>query len=156
MYEADPHTALFHTTERCFQALAGWQWRERRLNEAGYVIRTASANTQAESARATLRNAAKKITEREGKDILSAYGVPVARDVVVQNADDAVRAAKDVGFPIVLKVESPDIAHKTEAGVVRLNIGNEDEVSRGIRRCRAGCGESGAQTGDPRRSRPNR
>jgi len=128
LYEADPHTALFHTTERCFQALAGWQWRELRLREDGYVKRSASVSVHAESAHAVLRNAAVKVTEREGKDILSAYDVPVALDVVVQSGDDAVRAAKDVGFPVVLKIESPDIPHKTEAGVVRLNVGNEEEV----------------------------
>jgi acyl-CoA synthetase (NDP forming) len=128
LYEADPHTALFHTTERCFQALAGWQWRERRRKDEAYAPRAAQAGTQGEAVRAILAGAASKITEREGKDILAAYGVPVARDIVVQQADDAVRAANAVGFPVVLKVESPDIAHKTEAGVVRLNLRDDGEV----------------------------
>jgi acetate---CoA ligase (ADP-forming) len=128
LYETDPHTALFHTTERCFQALAGWQWRDRRRNENIYAERHAANGSPAATARAVLGKAAFKITEREGKDILSAYGVPVARDIVVQNAKDAVRAANEVGYPVVLKIESPDIAHKTEAGVVRLNLRNDGEV----------------------------
>jgi acetate---CoA ligase (ADP-forming) len=128
LYEADPHTALFHTTERCFQALAGWQWREQRRKDEAYAPRTAMPGAQAEAVRAILAGAASKITEREGKDILAAYGVLVARDIVVQNADDAVRAANAMGFPVVLKVESPDIAHKTEAGVVRLNLRSDSEV----------------------------
>ena len=62
------------------------------------------------------------LTEREAKEILAAYGVPVVTDQVVQTSAQAVSAAERVGFPVVLKVESPDIPHKTEAGVVRLKI----------------------------------
>jgi acetate---CoA ligase (ADP-forming) len=47
---------------------------------------------------------------------------------VAQNEDEAVNAAGSLGYPAVLKVESPDLPHKTEAGVVRLNLRNADEV----------------------------
>jgi succinyl-CoA synthetase beta subunit len=48
----------------------------------------------------------------------------------VKNADEAARAAVEIGFPLVMKIESPDIAHKTEAGGVRLNVMSRDEARR--------------------------
>ena len=60
--------------------------------------------------------------------MLALYGVPVVGERVAQNEDEAVNAAGSLGYPVVLKVESPDLPHKTEAGVVRLNLRNADEV----------------------------
>ena len=128
LYEADPHTALFHTTSRCFQALAGWQWREGRRREGAFQRRESRDSEAAMATRKILERAGQKITEREAKDVLAAYSVPVARDAVVQTAAEAVRAAEKIGFPVVLKVESPDIPHKTEAGVVRLALNSGDAV----------------------------
>ncbi|HEY0106198.1 MAG TPA: acetate--CoA ligase family protein [Rhizomicrobium sp.] len=132
-YESDPHAALFHTTDRCFQALAGWLWRERRLRQGNYRRRDGAAHAAAKTARAILAKAGAKLSEREGKALLETYGVPVARDIVVRSEADAVAAAKDLGFPVVLKVESPDIPHKTEAGVVRLGISDADAVRSAYR-----------------------
>ena len=68
------------------------------------------------------------MTEREAKEALALYGVPVVGERVAQGADDAVKAAEAIGYPVVLKVESPDLPHKTEAGVVRLNLRDAHEV----------------------------
>jgi acyl-CoA synthetase (NDP forming) len=54
--------------------------------------------------------------------------VPVVRDVLAQSVEEAAAAAGQCGYPVVLKVESPDIPHKTEAGVIRLNLRSEAEV----------------------------
>ena len=54
--------------------------------------------------------------------------MPVVGELVAQSVDEAVNAAGSLGYPVVLKVESPDLPHKTEAGVVRLNLRNADEV----------------------------
>ena len=69
------------------------------------------------------------LTEREAKAVLAAYGVPVVQEQLVQSAADAARAAQQLGFPVVLKVESPDLPHKTEAGVIRLHLKTADEVT---------------------------
>jgi acetate---CoA ligase (ADP-forming) len=62
------------------------------------------------------------ISEPEGHDILSAYGLPVPPYRLCKTADEAVRAAQEIGYPVVLKIVSPDILHKTEFGGVRVNI----------------------------------
>lgn len=62
------------------------------------------------------------LTEREAKRLLGEAGLPVTREVLAASADEAVRIAEDIGFPVVLKIDSPDIPHKTEAGGLRLGL----------------------------------
>jgi acetyl-CoA synthetase len=75
--------------------------------------------------------AASTLTEREAKAVLALYGVPVVGEQLVGTAGDAVAAAEALGYPVVLKVESPDLPHKTEAGVIRLNLGTAEAVRAG-------------------------
>jgi succinyl-CoA synthetase beta subunit len=80
-------------------------------------------------ARELLAAAGPALTEREAKQILAVYGVPVVADTVVQTATQAMHAAASCGYPVVLKLESADIPHKTEAGVVRLGLGDSAAVA---------------------------
>ncbi len=68
-------------------------------------------------------------TEARSKQMLQAYGIPTTREELVTNPEDAVAAAKRIGFPVVLKGMSPQILHKTDAGLVRLNLQSPKEVS---------------------------
>ena len=68
------------------------------------------------------------LSEEEGKMILSAYGVPVPPEFLVTTPRDAVAAAEKIGYPVVMKIMSPDIQHKTDVGGVIVNIRNEGEV----------------------------
>jgi acetyl-CoA synthetase len=72
--------------------------------------------------------AAATLTEREAKAVLRLYGIPVVAEHLTQSADAAVSAAESVGWPVVLKVESPDLPHKTEAGVIRLGVRSAAEL----------------------------
>jgi acyl-CoA synthetase (NDP forming) len=62
------------------------------------------------------------LTEAEAKVVLARYGVPRPPEALVRSADDAVAAAARIGGPVALKVQSPDITHKTEAGAVALGL----------------------------------
>ncbi|WP_117190087.1 acetate--CoA ligase family protein [Rhizobium terrae] len=68
------------------------------------------------------------LTEREAKALLAAEGLPVPKEALVTTADAAAETATWLGFPVVMKIESPDILHKTEAGGVKLGIGSEAEA----------------------------
>ena len=68
------------------------------------------------------------LTEREAKDFLSAHGIATTRELLVADSASAVRAAQTLGWPVVMKIESPDIAHKTEVGGVQLGIRDEAGV----------------------------
>ncbi len=63
--------------------------------------------------------------------MLAYYGVSVVGERLAGSADEAVSAASALGFPVAIKVESPDLPHKTEAGVIRLNLRDADEVRAG-------------------------
>ena len=62
------------------------------------------------------------LDEYQAKRLLMAYGIPATREELAQSFDQAKRSAHTLGYPVVLKACSPDIAHKTEAGLVHLNI----------------------------------
>jgi acetyltransferase len=68
------------------------------------------------------------LNESQAKRILSAYGIAVSQPLAAQSAEEAVALAKQLGFPVVLKVVSPQITHKTDVGGVELNLASETEV----------------------------
>ncbi|MBN1615593.1 MAG: acetate--CoA ligase family protein [Deltaproteobacteria bacterium] len=70
------------------------------------------------------------LTEAEAKRLLDRYGVPVVRETVAEGAEDAVIKARAMGFPAVLKGLGVQLSHKTERGLVRLNLLSESEVRR--------------------------
>ncbi len=68
------------------------------------------------------------LSDIEGKAILSAYGIPVNRTVSASSAEVAAEAAEDIGFPVVVKIHSYDISHKSDVDGVRLNLKTSQEV----------------------------
>ncbi|MEU1803637.1 acetate--CoA ligase family protein [Streptomyces sp. NPDC019937] len=68
------------------------------------------------------------LTAPEGKRITDAYGIPTPAEGLAECADDAVALADRIGFPVVLKIVSPDISHKTDAGGVRVGLTSAAEV----------------------------
>ena len=68
------------------------------------------------------------LTEVESKQILEEAGIPTARAQLAAGRDQAIAAAKQLGFPVVLKVVSPEISHKSDVGGVKLNLLSEEEV----------------------------
>lgn len=131
--ESDPHLRCFQSIDRCFATLAAWHRRDDRLT-AGQTQgprrreRVSDSGAADTAARFIAASAHATITEREAKQALAVYGVPVIEEQLVQSADEAVRAAQRLGFPVALKVESPDLPHKTEAGVIRLYVNTAGEV----------------------------
>lgn len=68
------------------------------------------------------------LAETESKDILEQWGIPVVPCKVATSREEALRLAHSIGFPVVLKILSPDIIHKTEAGGVKLNLTTDEGV----------------------------
>jgi acyl-CoA synthetase (NDP forming) len=71
----------------------------------------------------------KILTEVESKQLLEEAGIPTARARLAVSRDAAVEAARDIGFPVVLKVVSPQITHKTDVGGVKLDLKSPEEVA---------------------------
>ncbi|MGY3486590.1 acyl-CoA synthetase (NDP forming) [Bradyrhizobium sp. USDA 4011] len=75
-------------------------------------------------------NGAAALDEVASKQLLKAYGIPISKEDVAQTAAEAVKIAKAIGFPVVAKVVSPDILHKSDIGGVVLNLANAAEVKK--------------------------
>ncbi len=69
------------------------------------------------------------LSEAEAKRFLHEHGVRIAREALADSAEAAVQAAQAIGYPVVLKIDSPDIAHKSDAGGVALSLRSTDEVA---------------------------
>jgi len=70
------------------------------------------------------------LTEFESKRILKGAGVPVVETKLARNQKEAVSLSQKIGFPVVLKIVSPDVVHKTDAGGVKIDLGNVTEVRK--------------------------
>jgi acyl-CoA synthetase (NDP forming) len=127
--ELNPHVAQFRSMSRCFAAIRKWHgYYERQAGGPRHWQRTSDASVVAQASALLERASGPTLAEREAKAVLSAYGVPTVQERLVKSEDEAVVAAEAAGYPVVLKVESPDLPHKTEAGVVRLNLRDAQAV----------------------------
>jgi len=70
----------------------------------------------------------RNLTEAEAYELLSKYGIPVPKYSVASSEEEAVKIAKRLGFPLVIKIVSPDIMHKTDIGGIKMNIINPSQV----------------------------
>jgi acetyltransferase len=102
-------------------------WRDQRA-AGGKALVPALNAAQKESLQRLVKIGRATLSESESKQAIAAWGVAAPREILAQSATAAVEAAKTIGYPVVMKIDSHDIPHKTEAGVVRLGVKNADEV----------------------------
>ena len=128
----------FHTPENAVEAfsyLCAHQRNQAQLLEVPAALAGAPGQAPAdpdaadEIRRRALAEGRTLLTEHEAKALLAAFGLPVPASVIAQNRDEAVAAARAIGFPAVIKIHSPDITHKTDVGGVRLNLQNAEMVA---------------------------
>lgn len=90
-----------------------------------------------EGARLLIENALsehrKILSEMESKAVLAAFRIPIARSVVARSPNEALLLAEELGMPVAMKINSPDITHKSDAGGIRLNLGNAQAVRAAYR-----------------------
>ena len=82
---------------------------------------------------AALKENRHTLSEYESKLILQDYAIPVTREILVNNEEDLINAAEKIGFPLVMKACSREIAHKTEKGLIRVDIRNNDEALKAFK-----------------------
>jgi acyl-CoA synthetase (NDP forming) len=118
---------LFRSFRNCFTALARADaWRRGRADvrprASKPVALPAAARTAIDGADGGVLDADRT------RALLDAFKVPLVREATVQSAANAVAAATDMGFPVVMKLASPDFPHKSDAGLVRLDVDGSDAV----------------------------
>ncbi len=99
---------------------------QRHKSGRARTERPAYLDFQTTSAR--LGACGRKLTEREAKQLLAGYGFPVAREMLASTPEEAVSHAREIGGKVALKIDSPDVAHKTEAGAIRLGVQGAEAV----------------------------
>jgi acetyltransferase len=117
-------------TDETFKAIKCWFWQARFQAAASERAET-PAGPPAQDVTKLRADLAKKhgaLTEPEAKQILAVYGIPITNEVATTSAAEAAAAASRIGFPVALKIVSPEITHKTEAKGIQLNLTTEAAV----------------------------
>jgi acetyltransferase len=123
------------TAARAFETMWQYSYNLRGLYETPSVAGDpANINERRERARALIGRAISGnrtlLTEIESKEILGVYGIPVVQTRLATNEEEAIRTAEEIGYPVVLKIHSETITHKTEVDGVKLNLAGAEEVRR--------------------------
>ena len=83
------------------------------------------------------------LTEYESKQVLASYDLPVTREKLVSSLEDLLKAAEQIGYPLVIKGSSAEISHKTETGLIRVDVRNDEESTLAFREISAAMNGAG-------------
>ena len=125
-----PNVAVMQGMDRAVEAIKSLIDYARLAKEVPDILSgsTAAARKVLEKTLKDAKGAA--LDEVASKALLKAYGIPISKEAIAQTAAEAVKIARKIGFPVVAKVVSPDILHKSDMGGVVLNLGNAGEVKK--------------------------
>jgi acetyltransferase len=133
----DAGLPVFDTPEdavRGFLQLMRYQQNQQLLMQVPPACTLAPPDRAAARVRvnALLAQGAEQVGEADAKAILAAYGIPVVATETACDADAALAAARRIGYPVALKIQSPDIAHKSDVGGVALDIADESALAHAV------------------------
>lgn len=122
----------FPTPERAVRALAAL--RQRTIGKNMPKKRRRGAGTRVQSAHKILCGASGLLPEQNLQELLTLYGIPLPPSGIVQTWEEGIREAQRIGFPVVAKIASPDIIHKTDAGGIAIHLQTEEDVRQAVGR----------------------
>jgi len=122
---------VFRTFHNCVQAVkAYFDWHEHHARHRSPFAKPVMRRSPAAAEVDGLLRPGSTLAEHEAKAVLEAYDIGVSDDRLCTSAAEAGRAASSLGFPVVMKLASPDIAHKSDLGLVRVGVSSPAEVKR--------------------------
>jgi acetate---CoA ligase (ADP-forming) len=126
-----PHIAVMQGLDRAVGAIKSLIDYAGLRKEVPDIVSSSKASARAMLEK-TLRsaNGAAALDEVASKKLLKAYGIPISKEEIAQSAAEAVKIARKIGFPVVAKVVSADILHKSDIGGVVLNLNSAAEVKK--------------------------
>jgi acyl-CoA synthetase (NDP forming) len=125
-----PHIAVMQGLDRAVGAIKSLIDYASLRKDVPEVASSSSASARASLERALKNAKGAALDEVASKALLKAYGIPVSKEEIALDAASAVKIARKIGFPVVAKVVSADILHKSDIGGVVLNINNAAEVKQ--------------------------
>jgi 4-hydroxybutyrate---CoA ligase (ADP-forming) len=127
---ADGNIPYYNYAEEAIRSLKAMlrfaEWL--KLPEGSITKFNVDKNQVEELLRRVIDEGRSMLLQEEGMKVLKAYGIPIPLDKIAKTEDEAVIIAKDLGFPVAMKISSPQILHKSDAGGVRVNIKTEEEA----------------------------
>ncbi|MCY4653538.1 MAG: acetate--CoA ligase family protein, partial [Dehalococcoidia bacterium] len=124
----DARVPVFHSPQNLASAMRQlhdyYDWRDSRV-ETGFAALTEMSPEQRATLAGLRSSDRTALTEHEAKWVLDKWGIPTTEERRASDADEAAEAAREIGYPVVLKIESPDILHKTEIGALAAGLADE-------------------------------
>lgn len=121
----------YTSLQGCVQALSHmWQYQRFQIARQQCRAPERSGENIPSGVTELLAQPGASLCEFDAKRLLSLYEIEIPQEALAQSAEEAVRQAQLLGYPVALKLQSPDIAHKTEAGAVRLSLHTDEQVSQ--------------------------
>src|SRR3990172_1623486 len=122
-----PHYTYAETAIRSLNAML--RFTEWSKTPEGTIRKFAANKKRVEKVFAQVKAEGRKnLLEEEGQEVLRAYGFPVPKSILATKDREAIQAAKKIGFPVVMKIASPQIIHKSDAGGVKVGLKNPQEA----------------------------
>ena len=136
---AENHVACFDTPEKAVQAfsyLANYYLNQQLLLQVPEPL-SPQPKPDIKAARVIIDTALKEnrseLTSIESKAILNAFAIPVMKAVIACTQEEAIESARKMGFPVAMKIFSPNITHKSDVSGVLLNLSSEESVANGFK-----------------------
>lgn len=141
-----PHVPILQEANKALRAIASVAQRDEleRLAASPASARAATAaENAADEVRALVASGAAALDEVQSKALLRAYGIATPKEIVAHSAAEAVTAAQQIGYPVVLKAVSAKLPHKSDAGAVALHLADQNQVRTAYQRIAANARRAG-------------
>jgi len=125
-----PHLAVMQGMDRAVTAIKSLLDYAKLDKEVPDIVASSRPAARAVLEKALKAASGAALDEVASKKLLKTYGIPISKEAIAQSAAEAVKIAKSIGFPVVAKVVSPDILHKSDIGGVVLDINGPAEVKK--------------------------
>jgi len=127
-----PHFMYAEPAIRTLNAMYAFrEWIERSSDEPKqFNVDKSKVRQVFDEVRAQSRTT---LLEEEGYKVLEAYGFSIPKKHLAQNEEECIKAVQEIGYPVVMKIASPEIVHKSDAGGVKIGLKNEDEIRQAFR-----------------------
>ncbi|MHA1169227.1 MAG: acetate--CoA ligase alpha subunit [Candidatus Hodarchaeales archaeon] len=125
-----PERAIMAMKSLIMHAIYYQKFREDTVTKAYMTIDVSKKKIIKDLFDTVLAEGRINLTEYEAKKVVEQYDIKITRENIATDEDEAVRFAREIGYPVVMKIESPDILHKTDVGGVILNIKDDREAER--------------------------
>jgi acyl-CoA synthetase (NDP forming) len=139
LLDADPRVCVFRSADRCFAALRAWFDWHKRVEHADAARRSDPSAEQAAREIIAGKSMGAALSETDSKRVLACYGIATPKEILAHDAEGAARAVSQIAGPAAIKIVSPDILHKTEAGGVKLGVSTPEQARMAAEQILASC-----------------